>query len=365
LPEHLEDGDMTTQHGMYRPGTGGGRGAARFATAAMLALLGLALLLAGCGGTASSERSIFITAWHDANGDGQFLGEEQLPGIFAVAPEGDGVTRISEPGFWHIGASVSPTGGRMSYSAWRQDTNGDGVADPYDEQAIYVADLDGSNEVEIMRSGTIAAGLWSRDGTRLAVQYGEQGDWLIVNADGSGERNLTQDEFQATEYSAFDWLISPDGTLRIEIGTGPTWFVVDAERPPGDLGGAVPLSDEVSNYMLIGWAPDSERILLVVREGGGQEALPWEVPITLYAINADGSGLTQLSSDGGGSELAQWSPDGKQTAYLSWWEDADGDGVAEQQRDRQSPALYVVNADGSEGRRLLGDDYRIGIALGW
>jgi hypothetical protein len=350
---------MTTQRGMYRLGARGRRGAA------MLVLLGLALLLAGCGGTASGGRPIFITAWHDANGDGQFLGDEQLPGIFAVAADGDEVTRISEAGFWHIGSSVSPAGDRMSYSAWREDTNGDGAADAYDEQAIYAADLDGSNEVEIMRSGTIAAGLWSRDGTRLAVQYGEQGDWLIVNADGSGSRSLAQEQFQATEYSAFDWLISPDGSLRIEIGTGPTWFVVDADRTPGDLGGAVPLTDEVSDYMLIGWAPDSERILLVTREGGTQQAFPWEVPITLYSIKADGSGLTQLSSTGGSSELAQWSPDGTQVAYLSWWEDADGDGVAEQQRDRQSPALYVVNADGSEGRRLLGDEYRIGIALGW
>jgi TolB protein len=60
----------------------------------------------------------------------------------------------------------------------------------------------------------------------------------------------------------------------------------------------------------------------------------------IYRVQADGTGLTNLTNDPGDDIFAVWSPDGKQIAFNS---------------DRSGRwALYVMNADGSNPRRLSG-----------
>ena len=54
----------------------------------------------------------------------------------------------------------------------------------------------------------------------------------------------------------------------------------------------------------------------------------------IYVINADGSGLTNLTNDPGNDYDPDWSPDGRQIAFSST-----RDGNYE---------IYVMNADGSE-----------------
>jgi TolB protein len=58
----------------------------------------------------------------------------------------------------------------------------------------------------------------------------------------------------------------------------------------------------------------------------------------IYAMNADGSGQTKLTTSGGGNDLAAWSPDGKKIAFVSF-----RDGNFE---------IYKMNADGSGQTRL-------------
>jgi Tol biopolymer transport system component len=62
-------------------------------------------------------------------------------------------------------------------------------------------------------------------------------------------------------------------------------------------------------------------------------------PCEIYAVNADGSGLSRLT-DEGSHELA-WSPDGTRIAFVSY---RDGD-----------LEIYVMNADGSGQTRLTND----------
>ncbi len=55
--------------------------------------------------------------------------------------------------------------------------------------------------------------------------------------------------------------------------------------------------------------------------------------LDLYTMDIDGSGLTQLTVDGGVARGASWSPDGTRILFLS--------------RRNSSPSVNVINADGS------------------
>jgi TolB protein len=58
----------------------------------------------------------------------------------------------------------------------------------------------------------------------------------------------------------------------------------------------------------------------------------------IYRVQANGTGLVNLTNDPGNDTFAAWSPDGKQIAFIS---------------DRSGQEnLYVMNADGSNPRRL-------------
>jgi Tol biopolymer transport system component len=62
----------------------------------------------------------------------------------------------------------------------------------------------------------------------------------------------------------------------------------------------------------------------------------------IYAMNPDGSGVTQLTATAGLDEQPAWSPDGSKIAFASARNDKNGTGLD----------IYVMNADGSNVTRL-------------
>jgi hypothetical protein len=79
------------------------------------------------------------------------------------------------------------------------------------------------------------------------------------------------------------------------------------------------------------WSPDGSRIAFV---GGGLEE-----DSEMYVTNADGSGLTQLTDNDATDDLVEWRPGTDELSFRS---------------NRDGPlTLYVMNADGSDQRRLL------------
>jgi Tol biopolymer transport system component len=209
---------------------------------------------------------------------------------------------------------------------------------------ISVANADGSGLRRLTRGpGVDCAPVWSPDGRKIAFQrslvrregdkvVGADYDIYVINADGSGERNLTGDALSVRPM----W--SPDGQ-KIAFWSGPDGnggiYVMNAD------GGERRML--ARNHALVAWSPDGRKILLgrggrqvcpapCVGGGGGTKA---------YAViaNADGSGLRTLTRTAGANGVIEsWSPDGRKIVFVS-----DRDGNFE---------IYVMNADGSGQRNL-------------
>jgi Tol biopolymer transport system component len=82
-----------------------------------------------------------------------------------------------------------------------------------------------------------------------------------------------------------------------------------------------------------GWSPDGHLISFVSERNGN-----WDV----YVINADGSGLRNLTRSAAPEWSATLSPDERKIAFV-------------RSPDHSSTDIYVMNADGSGKRRLVRD----------
>jgi Tol biopolymer transport system component len=115
------------------------------------------------------------------------------------------------------------------------------------------------------------------------------------------------------------------------------WLWLKAKPPeifPMDASDGSNVHLLVPNGFSPSWSPDGPRILFTREVVGG---------VDVYVINVDGSRLTQLTDDSARDVSATWSPDGQRIALVKA---SDGSGFG---------ILYVMDADGSDGRLILGD----------
>lgn len=187
---------------------------------------------------------------------------------------------------------------------------------------------------------------WSPDATRVAytVQHGEGSINLVVaNADGSGAKVLPSARLGGTQPT---W--SPDGA---QLAFSSAW-VLSTSRSPAKIcvmnaggGGMRQLTDGPLSDLRPQWAPDGQTILFV--RGPFDYGNPNG---DVYAVRADGSGLTKVTSLGEVIGFAL-SPDGTQLAVA--------DGKAHR---------IVVLPFGSSGtsRTLIDSDYGWGaVGIDW
>jgi TolB protein len=177
--------------------------------------------------------------------------------LYVVNADGSGLRRLTRnPKGYSLGQPVWSPDGRTIYAG------------------PYVANADGSGAQVSIQVGAIV--VWSPDGTRIAFARkpdwcsdrggarpcaGSHSDIYVMNADGSGKRNLTHDALQNAE---------------------PVW------------------------------SPDGRRIAFVSRRDGKAE---------IYVMNADGSGKRNLTRNPAKDVRPSWSPDGRKIAFVS---DRDG-----------------------------------------
>ncbi len=157
---------------------------------------------------------------------------------------------------------------------------------------------------------------WSPDGSKLAfdrtVGFLYTGDIYVINADGSGLKGLTTDNFDDRDPS---W--SPDGS-QIVFGRGGAIHVMNA-----DGSGVRALTGGGYDFHP-SWSPDGSRIAFASSRNGTN---------AIYVMASDGTGVRQITNSSVGDYSPWWSPDGGKIAF---------------QRDEAVVGtVYLVNPDGT------------------
>ena len=144
---------------------------------------------------------------------------------------------------------------------------------------------------------------WSPDGTQIA--YAWNGEIYVMAADGSHKQQLTH---TATGKGSYYPVFSPDGsTIAYWSGssTGEDGGPKDAQifTIPATGGTPTRLTNDAQHNIEPAWSPDGTQI--VFKHGWG-----------LGVVNADGSGLHDISDVRMGPWAPAWSPDGTKIAFL-------------------------------------------------
>ena len=158
------------------------------------------------------------------------------------------------------------------------------------------------------------------------------GDIFVMEADGSGETQLTSN--LANEAGA---AFSPDGNqVAFDRVTGGAFAANrDVFVVPATGGKEVPVATGPDNESSPAWSPDGTKLAFdSTRSGDGD----------IWVVNADGSGAANLTkAPASGDNAAAWSPDGTRIAFHS------------QRGAPSNTDVYVMNADGSNQTRLTTD----------
>jgi len=144
---------------------------------------------------------------------------------------------------------------------------------------------------------------------------------FVVNADGSGVRELSRDPASATGP-----VPSPDGESIAFTSTrhgNREVYIMGADGSAQRRLTRDPATDVVHD-----WSPDGSELAVVSNRVGTPQ---------IYALRADGTGTKQLTAGSAASDDPAWSPEGRRIAFV------------------RSREIWIMGADGTDQHRLTRD----------
>ena len=271
---------------------------------------------------ATSDRA--LAAYPGHNGRIAFVSNRDTLGtsnleIYSMNPDGTDVRRLTDHPRPDEEPSWSPDGSHIAFSGTRDDQYG-----------LYVMDADGSN-VRRLSEGRFffptGSPSWSPDGTQLVFE-GNPGvtanDLYLVNADGTGQRKLTD----TPDVREFTPAWSPDGSRIAFTQLVPPCTTVVCNFEIFTIGldgsGKTRLTHDSDQDSHPDWSPDGARIAYGSLDG------VTEVRV-MSAAGSDDHGFAPPAL----GYTPAWSPDGRQIAWSGFGNE-----------------VNVMNADGSEQRNV-------------
>lgn len=287
-------------------------------------------------------------AFESNRDDGTFAGQ-----IFTMNSDGSSLVKLTTTGTYLSRPIWSPNGSKIAYA---------GIGNA---MTIYVMNPDGSGKVTMPRLAEKTSRLsWSPDSAKIAYTDYVDFDMYSVNADGTGDTKLTSPAGNVHDY---DPVWSPDGTKIAFYRTGSSagLYMMDSNGSNQTLLVSDSQPSGLTGCCAPSWSPDGSRIAfkggiwVINPDGSGQliAASIWWYPAwspdgsrivsfsgdgtsgEIYTINADGTGLAQLTNNSAEDVDPSWSPDGMKIVFASR---RDGDWE-----------VFVMDANGSNQTNLI------------
>jgi Tol biopolymer transport system component len=245
--------------------------------------------------------------------------------LYVMNADGSGLRRLTRDSATDGFPVWSPDGRKIAFTKAQAPAEGRGLP----EADVYVINADGTGERNLTGDGVSGGPTWSPDGRRIA--FGSSDGIDVMSADGTGRQRLLRNRGHFPTWSPEGrkiFFLRPGGRGR----GGPAAVYIYVVNADGSAPRRLIRMAQV-NYSLPSWSPDG-RTILFVRERDGKRDGNFEV----YVMNADGSGKRNLTRHPGFDSAPAWSPDGRKIVFTT-------------KRDGNFE-VYVMNADGSGKRNL-------------
>ena len=227
-----------------------------------------------------------------------FISERGLTSdLYVMDSDGNNVIRLTQDNFFEARASWSPDGMRLAFSNFRWDVG---------NSEIYVMDADGYNLVNLTKhKWHDVTPSWSLDGSKIAFCSYRTGGLndpehiFVMNADGTGRRNLTGDTHLKTNQFP---TCSPDGrkiafqSQRLfRDGTRYDIFVITADGKELEQ-----LTDDGASWSPA-YSPDGTKIAFASSRDGDAH---------VYLMDTNGRNAVKLTRTpaGRGNSQPSWLP---------------------------------------------------------